>query len=82
MTNEAGEELPLQYNGLVVENTRLEDGSAAFAASYGTIRYTFTNDNQENKYYFCNPYGKLTDNVVNADRVLFNNYERFASGRG
>lgn len=82
MTNEAGEELPLQYNGLVLENTRLEDGSAAFAASYGTIRYTFTNDNQENKYYFCNPYGKLTDNVVNADRVLFNNYERFASGRG
>ena len=44
--------------------------------------YVFTNDNDEGKYLYFNPFGKTTDEIKNSDGILFDNYERFASGRG
>lgn len=70
------------YSELVIGNVSLDSNTRGFYAKCGENTFVFTNDNDEGKYMFYNPLGNITDDLVNSHGVLFDNYERFASGRG
>ena len=70
------------YSGLVFGLALFDDDMRGFYIKCGDDTYAFTNDNDEGKYLYFNPFGKLTDEIVNSRGVLFDNCERFASGRG
>lgn len=70
------------YSELVIGNVSLASNTRGFYAKCGENTFVFTNDNDEGKYMYYNPLGNITDDIVNSHGVLFDNYERFASGRG
>lgn len=88
-------ELPFAYNaetGLVSMDDEvyrdisfgvcsLPDGDTGFNIICGST-FTLTHDTGDGKYYFYNPYGKKTRDIVNSRRFGFEGHESFASNRG
>lgn len=52
-----------------------------FYVTIDNHQWYFTNQTSNGSYYYLNKYGKL-DKIITAPHVLFNGYERYASGRG
>lgn len=75
----AGDEF---YSGLVIGNVMLDEDTRGFYVKYSGNTLAFTNDNDDGKYMYYNPFGKKTDEIANSRGILFDDYERFASGRG
>lgn len=70
------------YSALVFGQVRLNDDTRGFYVRCSDKTFVFTNDNDEGKYMYYNPYGKKVGDIVNSRGALFDNYESFASARG
>lgn len=70
------------YEGLLIKGAAIGEDSRGFSINYEDKSYVFTKDAASGRYLYYNVFGKLTDKINNADRVLFDNHEQFASGRG
>jgi len=57
------------------------DGMYGFAVTIDGHEWKFTNQTEDNTYYFINNKGKL-DKIHTAPSALFSGYEKYASGRG
>lgn len=57
------------------------EGMMLFYVTIDNHQWYFTNQTEDGTYYYMNRYGKL-DKIITAPGILFNGYERYASGRG
>ncbi|MBE6058933.1 MAG: O-antigen ligase family protein [Clostridium sulfidigenes] len=69
-----------RFNGFVLTPT-VYNGNYAFIIKIDGHEWAFTNQTEDNSYYYINYYGKL-DKIYTAPSALFTGYERYASGRG
>ena len=59
----------------------LYEGINLFYVKIDNHKWFFTNQTLDGTYYYMNQYGKF-DKIITAPHVLFEGYERYASGRG
>ena len=69
-----------RFPGFVLTPTDF-NGIYGFTVKIDNHDWRFTNQTEDNSYYFINNVGRL-DKINTAPSVLFNGYEKYASGRG
>lgn len=69
-----------RFNPLSLQQVKVDDING-FNVVINGVNWYFTNETDDNSYYYFNSYGKL-DKIINADSAIFTNHEKMGSGRG
>ena len=70
-----------RFRGLIFTPVVFEDNVVGFSVTIDGGLWYFTNQFEDQNYYYVNSYGKYTK-IITAPSALFTGFESFATGRG